>query len=136
MQDQWRHIGLLVLRLGFAGMMALGHGYGKLTDLLNGSTNFPDPLGVGTTLSLGLATFGEFVCCLAVAAGVYTKITVIPPILTMSLAAFIVHRGDSMEQRELALLYLIAFLVILSQGPGRYSVDGFLARRKGQGSSF
>ena len=52
---------LLALRILF-GVLLLSHGIQKWTNFSVMSESFPDPLGVGSTLSLGLAVFGEVFC--------------------------------------------------------------------------
>ena len=52
---------LLALRILF-GVLLLSHGIQKWTNFSAMSGSFPDPLGVGSTLSLGLAIFGEVFC--------------------------------------------------------------------------
>ena len=52
---------LLALRILF-GVLLLSHGIQKWTNFSAMSGSFPDPLGVGSTLSLGLAFFGEVFC--------------------------------------------------------------------------
>jgi len=42
---------------------------------------------------------------------------------TMIVAAFIVHLDDPFKRKELALLYLVGFLIVLLMGPGKYSLD-------------
>jgi putative oxidoreductase len=42
---------------------------------------------------------------------------------TMLVAAFIVHLDDPFKRKELALLYLVGFLIVLLMGPGKYSLD-------------
>lgn len=49
---------LLALRLLFGGLL-LSHGIQKWTNFESMSAAFPDPLGVGHSVSLGLAIFGE-----------------------------------------------------------------------------
>lgn len=63
------HLGKLILRLTF-GLTMMTHGKGKLMDLFSGNPiDFPDPLGVGATTSLGLTVFAEFICSALVALG-------------------------------------------------------------------
>ena len=52
---------LLALRLLFGGLL-LSHGIQKWTNFESMSAAFPDPLGVGHSVSLGLAIFGELFC--------------------------------------------------------------------------
>ena len=41
----------------------------------------------------------------------------------MFVAAFIVHFDDPFKNKELAILYLVGFLIIFLMGPGKYSID-------------
>ena len=116
-------LGLLVLRLWFGLEMALMHGLPKLQKLLSADPQFADPLDIGVTASLGLAVFGEFVCGLLIAAGFFTRLACIPYLITMLVAAFVVHAGDPWGKMAFPLAYAVAVIVLLITGPGRYSVD-------------
>jgi putative oxidoreductase len=37
-----------------------------------------------------------------------------------------VHAADPFARKELALMYLLAYITILVAGPGKYSVDRYL----------
>jgi putative oxidoreductase len=130
-------IGLLILRLGMSGYM-MTHGWGKLQMLLGGEfEQFGDPIGVGKTLSLILAVFGEFVCPALVALGLFTHLASIPVVITMAVAAFIVHAADPWTMgagasKEPALLFLIPFLALVFTGAGRLSIDAVLCARCGK----
>lgn len=121
--------GLLVLRAGIGGYMAV-HGFGKLKMLLGGqASNFADPIGLGPAFTLFFAVFAEFLCSLLVVVGLATRIAAIPPVLVMATAAFVVHGGDPWVMtgqggsKEPALLFLAGFLAIALLGPGDFSLD-------------
>ena len=116
------HIGLLILRLGFSGLM-LTHGIPKLMNLVQGNMDFADPIGIGNNLSFILTVIAEAICPLLIIVGFKTRIAAIPVVITMAVGAFIVHAADPIETKEKALLYLFAFLVIVLTGAGKYSVD-------------
>ena len=118
----YRDLGLLLLRLFFGGALAIAHGWPKLQQLLSGDYGFPDPLGLGSGLSLGLAVFGELICGVLVAVGLYARVAAVPAAFTMAIAAFVTHGADPFAKKELALCYLVAFLVVAVAGPGRYSL--------------
>ncbi len=121
--------GLLILRLSAGGMMAFGHGLGKLTGVLKGGgASFPDPLGIGGQLSLGLAAGAEFFAALLIILGLKTRLSAIPLVFSMAVAAFLVHGNDPFMKKEKALLYLVMFLVVLFCGPGKHSVDSKLRK--------
>jgi putative oxidoreductase len=117
-----RDLGLLILRVGMSAMM-LTHGIGKLQDLFTNPADFADPLGLGATVSLVLTVFGEFVAPIFIIIGYKTKIAAIPGLITMLVAAFIVHAKDPIDTKEKAILYAIFFLAIAITGPGKYAID-------------
>ena len=116
------HLGLLILRLGFSlGLMT--HGYGKFLNVINRNFKFSDPIGIGISPSLILASFGEFIAPIFIIIGWKTRLFSIFPVFTMLVAFTIVHDGDPFSRKEKSLMYLIAFIVIYFIGPGKYSVD-------------
>ena len=123
------NLGLLILRLSAGGFM-LTHGYPKLQRLLSGELRFSDPLGLGPEVSLVLAIFAEFLCSILVVLGLGTRLATLPLIVTMSVAAFISHGSDPFARKELALMYLVSFVVLLLNGGGKYSVDHFLQNKR------
>ena len=113
----------LILRLGFGGFM-LTHGIPKLMKLLEGGTiQFPDPLHLGSLTSLILTVFAEVVCAILIIVGYKTKWAAIPLVITMLVAAFIIHAQDPLGKKEFALLYAIGFICIGLFGAGKYSLD-------------
>jgi putative oxidoreductase len=122
-------VGLLLLRIGFGGVLLAGHGWGKLTGFGKMAPLFPDPLGLGSNVSLALAVFAEVFCAAAVILGFFTRLAVIPIAVTMLVAFGIVHAADPFANKELALLYLIPMVTLLFTGAGRFSADAGLARQ-------
>ena len=112
----------LLLRI-VGGAFMLTHGVPKLMKIINGDFSFGNPIGIGEELSLILTVFAEFVCALLVLIGFKTRWASIPLIITMMVAAFIVHGSDPFGDKEMALIYLIIYVCIYSIGPGKYSVD-------------
>ncbi|PWH85804.1 DoxX family protein [Brumimicrobium oceani] len=117
-------ISALLLRLVFGLAMFYEHGLGKWQVLFgNGEIQFPDPFGIGATFSLILAVFAEVVCAILVAAGLFTRYAIVPLIVTMAVAVFVVHSGDAFGKIELPLAYLVGYVAIFLMGPGNFSVD-------------
>lgn len=113
--------GLLILRVGMSGLM-LTHGIPKLMRLFEGNMQFPNPLGIGSGLSLILTVIAEFLCPVLIILGLRTRLATIPPIIVMLVAVFIVHWTDPMADKEKALLYLTGFLTIALAGGGKYTI--------------
>jgi putative oxidoreductase len=123
------HVGLLLLRIGVACLM-LTHGLPKLQKVLSGNFAFGDPLGLGSGVSLTLAALAEAGGSLLILVGAATRLAVLPLIVTMLVAAFVAHADDPFGKKELPLLYLFIYTLLLLAGAGKYSVDGLLSRRR------
>ena len=121
-------VGLLVFRLFFGVTMALAHGLPKLQRFAEIHAAFPDPLGIGSSASLGMAIFAEIACAFGVATGFIFRLALVPLVITMFVAAFIIHGQDPFQKQELALAYLAAFVALLFSAPGRFSLDSFMRR--------
>lgn len=122
-------LGLLFLRVT-VGLMMAGHGIGKVADLFAGKTGFPDPLGIGPVPSLALAAFAEFFCSLLVIVGLKTRWAALPVVVTMLVAALIIHADDPWQKKEFALLFAASFFTLALTGGGRYALDAVFARRR------
>lgn len=125
---KYEDIWLLLMRVG-AGAALLTHGYPKFLKLMNGNFQFGDPIGLGVHASLVLAVIAEFLCSILVILGLFTRVAVIPQMLTMLVIIFIVHGADPFNKKELPLLFFLIFGALLIFGPGRYSIDAFRRRR-------
>jgi putative oxidoreductase len=126
--EEYMNILIFVLRISLAAFM-ITHGWPKLNKLLaGGEIQFGDPLGLGTTLSLVLVVFAEFLCSILIAIGLGTRLAVIPLMITMLVAAFIRHGPDPFRQKEMALLYFLLYLVLLVIGSRKYSIDYLMTR--------
>ena len=121
--------GLLILRVGVGCFMMFGHGLGKLTSFSAKADTWADPIGLGPTLSLSLAIFAEFFCSIALICGVATRAAAVPLLITMLVAASIVHADDPWSKKEFALLYGWTFLTLIFAGAGKFSVDSMIAKK-------
>jgi putative oxidoreductase len=110
--------------------MLLAHGLPKLQRFSEIQNTFPDPFGIGSPASLAMAVFAEFACAMAVAAGLIFRLALIPLVVTMFVAAFVIHGQDPFQKQELALAYLAAYVGLMFSGPGRYSLDSLLWKSK------
>jgi putative oxidoreductase len=120
-------LGLLCLRFPL-GWLMLQHGLGKWAKYDSLITQFPDPLGLGSGPSLLLALFAEIICSVLIMLGLGTRFAALNWIITMLVAVIIIHGGDPLKQKELALLYLIPAFTLLATGAGRFSLDRWLIK--------
>lgn len=118
---------LLSARIIF-GILFLAHGIQKWSNFQELSSVFPDPLGVGSSISLGLAIFAELACSIGFIFGILYRLALIPMIFTMLMAFFVIHGADPFSVKELAFVYLVIFVLMFISGPGKFSIDSILAK--------
>jgi len=126
-------VGLLVLRLWLGLSLLLLHGWSKLTSFSETASKFPDPLGVGSGVSLALTIFAEVGCAVLIVAGLFTRAAALVQVILMGVAFFIVHKASLASgpgSGELAFIYLAGFVTLFLAGAGRLSFDGKLGANK------
>ena len=130
---------LLVVRVSLASFMIV-HGLQKLdpggftvrSGFVETVANLGFPL---PTFSAYMAVLSEIVFAALVGLGLLTRPAAVAVIFTMGVAAFGQHGGDPFiakpgsPSKEMAMLYLLSYLLILAVGPGRFALDKLLARR-------
>ena len=121
-------LGLLILRV-LVGITMLTHGLAKLTSFSELSATFPDPIGLGSTLSLILMIGAEVGCSLFVIVGAFTRLATIPLMFSMLVVLFVVHASDPFQVKELPLLYLGIYILLFFTGAGRISLDSLISKK-------
>lgn len=116
-------LGYLILRVTAGGTMLWQHGWPKVTHFTERMESFADPFGMGSMLSLVLITFAEVVCAGLVVLGLWTRAALVPLIIGMAVIAFMVKGDADFHEKELALVYLFAFVTLLFTGSGRFAID-------------
>ena len=116
------------VRLALGLMMAFGHGLGKFPPSENFITGvaalgFPLPI-----VFAWCAVLSEFLGGIFIAMGLMTRVSALFLSLTMAAAAFLHHVSDPFERKELALVYLVAFLAVGAIGPGKLSLDHLISK--------
>lgn len=118
----------LILRLVAGGAM-LSHGIPKLMAFSELSQSFPDPLGIGSLISLLMALGAEVGCSLLLILGLFTRLALFPLFFTMMMAFFIIHGNDPFAVKELALMYMTIYVAIFAIGAGRCSIDKLIFKK-------
>ncbi|MGV3560548.1 DoxX family protein [Larkinella arboricola] len=121
------HAALLVLRVGVSAIM-LTHGWPKVTKIMAGDMAFGDPIGIGSTPSLILATLAEFLGSVLLILGFQTRAAALVLVINMLVITVFAHGSDPFGKKEMPLLYALIYLTIFFVGPGKYSVDGQASR--------
>ena len=121
-------LALLILRLQ-AGALMLTHGYPKLANFSDRMERFADPFGLGSHISLGLVVFAEFFCSILIILGLKVRLAVIPLMITMLVVIFYAHWDDPFGRKELPLMFLGIYVVLMLMGAGKYSAESLLRRK-------
>lgn len=121
---------LLFLRVSISALMIINHGFVKLVNYDSASKTFFDPIGLGTVAALNLVLFAELICSFLIIVGLFTRIALIPLIITMIVAFFIFNATEPFVKKELPLIFLMCYLTIFALGPGRFSLDSLIFRKK------
>lgn len=119
------NIAMLLLRAS-AGAVIIPHGYDKLIHFAENKDSFMNFMGIGHTLSYSLVLFAEFFCGMFVVLGLFTRLAVIPLVISMSVVVFKVNHGNVFGRNAEATLLLACFIAILLCGPGKASADGLI----------
>lgn len=121
-------IALLFIRL-FVGFLMLTHGWAKLMNFGPLAGSFPDPIGLGSTVSLVLIILAEVGCSLLLIFGLLTRLATLPLMFGMGVAIFSIHANDPFQVKELAVVYFGIYFMLLLTGPGKFSVDCLISKR-------
>ena len=126
-------LGLLLLRAFPSGMM-MTHGWRKFNRMMEqwGSeegVRFYDFMGLGPEVSLALTVTSELIAPAMMVVGWKARWAAVPAAFTMGVAAFVIHAGDPLGDKELAIMYCVSFVAVAALGAGRWSLDEALQRR-------
>src|SRR5690606_6078794 len=123
------NLAAFILRVGFGVLMIPYHGYVKLVEFNERKNDFVDFMGLGGSVSLSLAIFAEFFCSILLIVGLFTRLATVPLLVT-TLVIFSAHNWELFGQYELGTAFFIGYLAILALGPGRFSLDYLIFKRR------
>jgi putative oxidoreductase len=135
-RSHWESWGFLILRAGIAALLVTHHGWEKFSGAMGylfggkewgmigfiGSIGFPIPAFFALC-----AAVAEFVGCLLLAIGLFTRVAASLVAFTMSVAVYFHLKTHS--EYELAALYLLPMLFFAFSGAGKYALDEWLRGR-------
>lgn len=122
--------GAAALRI-WLGAMGIVHGNGKVLGDMEKFAGGVAKMGFPAPETFAWAAgLSEFAGGAMLILGLGTKPAALLMAATMLVAGFIRHADDPFKQKELALTYLVLSMVVALLGPGRYSLDALLTRRR------
>lgn len=133
----YTNLGRLFIRL-FVGIMFMQFGIRHLMNYHTLSADFPTILGWSSPTCLTLMIVIELVCSLFIMTGFLTRLSVIPPALSMVAAEwYILHDLlpstttiygiDSTQPGYLPIMFIGIYMFIFIVGPGKISLDYFIS---------
>lgn len=120
--------GIFLLRISVSLLM-LSHGIPKAFEYETLVQEFPDPLNVGSEVSLQLMLFAEIVCSVLLFLGLLGRFASATLFIAMMVAAFVHHVHDPWSARELPILYAAVYAALTLTGPGAPSFDAWFSRQ-------
>ncbi len=112
----------------FVGLLFLQHGVQKLFGL------FTESGPVQLTSLMGLAGIIEFFGGILIILGLFTRLVSLITAIEMLVAYFMAHIPNGLipiqNQGELALLYFVSFLILLTKGSKKWSLEQAIFKRE------
>lgn len=132
----YSNLSRLFIRL-FVGIMFMQFGVRHLMNFSTISPEFPTVMGLSPVTCLIIMIVIELVCSLFIMVGFMTRLSTIPPILSMIAAEYyIIHDLvphislyglASTQPGYLPIMFIGIYLFILLAGPGKISLDYFIS---------
>lgn len=126
------NLGRLFLRL-FVGVMFIQFGIRQLVNYNDLSQTFPAVLNLSSPACLIIMISIELICSLFIMVGFMTRLSTIPPIVSMIFAEYYIlhdlvpHTSiyglGSTQPGYLPIMFIGIFLFLLIAGPGKISID-------------
>jgi putative oxidoreductase len=130
MKDCIYNFGLLVLRFVAGGMMFVLHGMTKIEMIIKGDFSaFPNPIGLGSALSLYLSGLAESLIAVFLVLGFLIRFSAFILAFNMLVAMYWLHSVGN-GGLELPTIYFAMYVVIMILGAGNISIDSSIERRK------
>lgn len=132
----YSNLARLFMRL-FVGVMFMQFGIRHLVNYSLLCNDFPTVFHLSSETSLILMIIIELVCSLFIMAGIFTRLSVIPPICAMLAAEYYilhdmvpnlpVYGLDSTDPGYLPIMFIGIYIYLLIAGPGKISLDYFIS---------
>lgn len=121
---------MLFFRTAISLELIIVHGLKKLG--INGAEreNIPNPFHLNEAFNDIIAISANLLFPVFVIIGLFTRIAVLPILAVTLTGYFVVHLNDVLSTKDIPFMYSLAYLLILVLGPGRYSVDYLIDKKR------
>lgn len=126
-----KDLGLLIFRIAFGVSLFVKHGLFKIPLFFSAAPQFPDPFHLGVKPTIAFAFLSDGICSLLAVLGLGTLYASIIMVINLGVAWGMVY-GFSLTPPtgEMLALYLGGAIALALIGPGRYSIDEWIDRRR------
>ncbi len=132
----YSNLARLFIRL-FVGVMFIQFGIRHLINFSVQAPNFPEVLGMSHETSLIVMICIELICSLFIMVGFLTRLSVIPPIVSMIIAEYhilhdlmshtVSYSISSIQPGYLPIMFIGIYIFLIIAGPGKISLDYFIS---------
>jgi putative oxidoreductase len=125
--------GILFVRLILGGLF-IWHGLDAITHYqqylaYSLQINPKGTIGLGAEFEFPLVVYSQFICGILLVLGLFTRLSVIPIFIMMTIAVFIAHKADDFTMKEKAVCYMLLCIPVFIFGGGRYSADRLIFKK-------
>ena len=124
------NITMLLFRICVAMEMIVAHGFKKLGIGVAAAEHVPNPLHLPEMFNTAFAISANIFFPFFVLIGFCTRLSTLPTLCVTLTGYFVVHWNDSLLEKDTPFIYSIIFLLILALGPGKYSIDSYIYKKK------
>lgn len=123
------HLTLLVFRIAVSVELMLAHGLKKIGVGVHEAEVVPNPLHLPQALNQLFAEAANLFFPVMVIIGLFTRLSVLPTLAVTLTGYFVVHLHDPVIEKDMPFMYSLAFLLLFSFGPGKYSIDYYINKK-------
>jgi len=125
-----QNLTLLAFRVLLSGELIYAHGLKKLGVGVSEAEVVPNPLNLPEAFNSLFADAANLFFPVFVILGLATRIAILPILAVTLTGYFVLHFHDAPLIKDTPFMYSLSFLVLLFLGPGKYSLDYFIQRKK------
>ena len=124
------NLSMLIFRVILSLELIVVHGLKKVGIGVEQAEHIPNPFHLPDGLNNCIAISANLFFPALVIFGFLTRLAIIP-ILAVTLSGyFVMHWNDSLLVKDVPFMYCLSYLFLLFIGPGKYSIDHFINKRR------